>query len=107
MSETCENLLSFVNSYVYYDRQSRAIYQVRPYSVYFKASGKLCNPLIKTVLGQWCMVNIVTVYETRQIIRSHDMDLAITEYSSITVWAPKMTCWCMSASLNWIYNRFM
>ena len=41
MSEICENRLALVNSYVYYDRQIRAIYQARPYSVYFKASREL------------------------------------------------------------------
>ena len=38
MSRTCEKLLGFVNSYVYYACQTREIYQVLPYTVDFKAS---------------------------------------------------------------------
>ena len=37
MPETCENWLSLVNSYIYYDHQSHEIYHVLPYSVDFKA----------------------------------------------------------------------
>ena len=52
MPQTCENLLGLVNSYVYYARQARGIYQVLPYSVDFKAPGELWDPLSKTVLSK-------------------------------------------------------
>ena len=47
MPETCENWLGLVNICVRYAGQIREIYQVLPYSVDFKAPGKLWNPFSK------------------------------------------------------------
>ena len=52
MPETCENWLGFVNSCIYYARQTHKIYHVLPYSVDFKAPGELWNPLSKAVLSR-------------------------------------------------------
>ena len=52
MPETCENLLSLVNSYIYYTHQIHEIYPVLPYFVDFKALKELWNPLSKTLLSK-------------------------------------------------------
>ena len=41
LPEICENCLGRVNCCVYYARKARAIYQVLPYSVDFKAASEL------------------------------------------------------------------
>ena len=52
MSGTYGNWQSHVNSYVYYARQTREIYQLLSYAVGFKAAGELWNSLSKTVLSK-------------------------------------------------------
>ena len=56
MPEPCKNWLALANSCIYYARQTFEIYLVLPYSVDFKASQELWNPLSKAVLGK-CIWN--------------------------------------------------
>ena len=74
--KTCEKWLDLINSYIYYAHhyiyyahQTREIYEVLPYSVDFKAPGKLWYPLSKTALSKcsfiWNKGNIWN-YTSRQ-----------------------------------------
>ena len=56
MLKACENWLSLVNSCIYYACQTNEIYQVKSYSVDFKAPKKLWNPLNKSVLSKCSFV---------------------------------------------------
>ena len=56
MPQTCENWLGFVNSCVYYARQTREIYHVLPYPMDAKALRELWNLLNKIVLGKCSFV---------------------------------------------------
>ena len=57
MLDTRKNWLGLVNSCRYYARQTRAVYQVLPYSVGFKALWELYNPLRKTILSKCSFIS--------------------------------------------------
>ena len=50
-----ETWLGLVNRSVYYGRQTRKIYQLLPYSMDFKGSNDLLNPLTMIVLSKCSM----------------------------------------------------
>ena len=56
MPETCENWFGLLKGCVYYACQTLEICQVLPYSVYFKASHLLWNPLSKTVRSKYSFI---------------------------------------------------
>ena len=65
--QTCENWLGLVSSCIYYAHQTCEIYQVVPYSVNFKATWELWNPLSITVpvLSIWNKGPVMTVKQKK------------------------------------------
>ena len=52
MPETCKVWFGLINSNIYFARHMRDIYQELPYSVDYKASMELWDPLSETVLSK-------------------------------------------------------